>query len=180
MSALISTSSSSSENITATTPEAVTMAIFDRNNTTIFTDIYNTTSTDVIPDQEWIKILTTVFSAFIMIFIIVAAIFGNMLVIISVMRVRKLRWALWLYIIRSVILQKWSLTRKYKFCHQFVALILPVSICQYTLTGSSQIISWYLSLWLILWLPWWQWLSILVFKLTKGESAGTNVNFSSP
>lgn len=91
MSALISLSSSSSENITATTPEAVTMAIFDRNNTTIFTDIYNTTSTDVIPDQEWIKVLMTVFSAFIMIFIIVAAIFGNMLVIISVMRVRKLR-----------------------------------------------------------------------------------------
>lgn len=42
-------------------------------------------------NQEWIKILITVFAASIMIFIIIAAIFGNLLVIISVIRVRKLR-----------------------------------------------------------------------------------------
>lgn len=91
MSSLISTSSSSLENITVTTLKAVTTTIFEMNNTTI-TNPSNTTTTDEIADQEWIKILMTVFSAFIMIFIIVAAIFGNLLVIISVMRVRKLRW----------------------------------------------------------------------------------------
>lgn len=42
-------------------------------------------------NDEWIDIIITIFKASIMIFIIVAAIFGNLLVIISVMRVRKLR-----------------------------------------------------------------------------------------
>ncbi|CRK89466.1 CLUMA_CG003205, isoform C [Clunio marinus] len=48
-------------------------------------------STEEMIDQEWIKILITAFTASLMIFIIIAAIFGNLLVIISVMRVRKLR-----------------------------------------------------------------------------------------
>ena len=41
--------------------------------------------------EEWMSTLMLIFSASIMIFIIVAAIFGNLLVIISVMRNRKLR-----------------------------------------------------------------------------------------
>lgn len=69
-------------------------------NDTVLNDYNNITNncsnsnTEEIMDQEWIKILITVFTASIMIFIIVAAIFGNLLVIISVMRVRKLRYGL--------------------------------------------------------------------------------------
>lgn len=68
----------------------VTDRTFSYSNATI-SNISNTTSTEEMMDQEWIKILITVFSASIMITIIIAAIFGNLLVIISVMRVRKLR-----------------------------------------------------------------------------------------
>jgi hypothetical protein len=82
------------ENITATTLKSVTTTIFEMNNTTI-TNPNNSMSTSSDggnpADQEWINLWVTIFSAFIMIFIIVAAIFGNLLVIISVMRVRKLR-----------------------------------------------------------------------------------------
>lgn len=46
---------------------------------------------DLMDHQDWMKILIHIVSAAIMIFIIMAAIFGNLLVIISVMRVRKLR-----------------------------------------------------------------------------------------
>lgn len=60
-------------------------------STTQIISNFSNTSTEEMVDQEWIKVLITVFSAFIMIFIIIAAIFGNLLVIISVMRVRKLR-----------------------------------------------------------------------------------------
>lgn len=63
---------------------------FSQPNATISSNISNT-STDDMMNQEWIKILITVFAASIMIFIIIAAIFGNLLVIISVIRVRKLR-----------------------------------------------------------------------------------------
>lgn len=41
--------------------------------------------------EEWMSVIVLIFTASIMIFIIVAAIFGNLLVIISVMRNRKLR-----------------------------------------------------------------------------------------
>lgn len=61
----------------------------------------NSNSTEQIIDQEWFTVLTTVFTASIMIFIIVAAIFGNLLVIISVMRVRKLRYGLILMIMST-------------------------------------------------------------------------------
>ena len=81
-----SSSFNNERNLTATIIEMVTEATFS--NTTI--NPSNITSEQMM-DQEWIKILITVFSAFIMIFIIIAAIFGNLLVIISVMRVRKLR-----------------------------------------------------------------------------------------
>lgn len=42
-------------------------------------------------DNDWLDVLLLVFKASIMISIIVAAVFGNLLVIISVMRNRKLR-----------------------------------------------------------------------------------------
>jgi hypothetical protein len=71
--------------------ESVTEATYPNSSATI-SNFSNTTSTDELMNQEWIKILITVFSASIMIFIIIAAIFGNLLVIISVMRVRKLRY----------------------------------------------------------------------------------------
>jgi hypothetical protein len=70
--------------------ESVTEATYPNSSATI-SNFSNTTSTEELMNQEWIKILITVFSASIMIFIIIAAIFGNLLVIISVMRVRKLR-----------------------------------------------------------------------------------------
>jgi hypothetical protein len=81
----LSSSSFTTENI-QTISEMVAQAI--SNSTTIRNP---SNSTEEMTDQEWIKVLITVFSAFIMIFIIIAAIFGNLLVIISVMRVRKLR-----------------------------------------------------------------------------------------
>lgn len=42
-------------------------------------------------DEEWTDVVLLVLKASIMVFIIIAAIFGNLLVIISVMRHRKLR-----------------------------------------------------------------------------------------
>lgn len=42
-------------------------------------------------DNDWLDVLILIFKASIMISIIVAAVFGNLLVIISVMRNRKLR-----------------------------------------------------------------------------------------
>lgn len=45
----------------------------------------------VVPEEEWLGTALLVVRATIMISIIVAAIFGNLLVIASVMRVRKLR-----------------------------------------------------------------------------------------
>lgn len=51
-----------------------------------------TPTTDTqIADEDWLDILILIFKASIMISIIVAAVFGNLLVIISVMRNRKLR-----------------------------------------------------------------------------------------
>lgn len=41
---------------------------------------------------DWLDVVYLVFTASLMLFIIIAAIFGNLLVIISVMRVRKLRY----------------------------------------------------------------------------------------
>ncbi|XP_069962224.1 octopamine receptor beta-2R [Bactrocera oleae] len=46
---------------------------------------------DVANSGEWFDVVYLVFKASLMLFIIIAAIFGNLLVIISVMRVRKLR-----------------------------------------------------------------------------------------
>ncbi|EDW42430.1 GM25999 [Drosophila sechellia] len=43
------------------------------------------------PDEDWLDNIVWVFKAFVMLLIIIAAICGNLLVIISVMRVRKLR-----------------------------------------------------------------------------------------
>ncbi|XP_044312772.1 octopamine receptor beta-2R [Drosophila rhopaloa] len=43
------------------------------------------------PDEDWLDNIFWVFKAFVMLLIIIAAICGNLLVIISVMRVRKLR-----------------------------------------------------------------------------------------
>lgn len=83
---LSSSSSFTTENI-QTISEMVSAV--SNSNTTISN--FSNTSTEEMMDQEWIKVLITVFSAFIMVFIIMAAIFGNLLVIISVMRVRKLR-----------------------------------------------------------------------------------------
>lgn len=82
---LSSSSSFTTENI-QTISEMAAQAF---SNSTIRNPSNN--STEGVVEQEWIKTLITVFSAFIMIFIIIAAIFGNLLVIISVMRVRKLR-----------------------------------------------------------------------------------------
>lgn len=83
---LSSSSSFTTENI-QTISEMV--SAISNSNSTISN--FSNTSTEEMMDQEWIKVLITVFSAFIMVFIIMAAIFGNLLVIISVMRVRKLR-----------------------------------------------------------------------------------------
>lgn len=80
--------SSSSSSTTESIQKFVEMAAEAFSNATIESPSNNT---EEMTDQEWIKVLITVFSAFIMIFIIMAAIFGNLLVIISVMRVRKLR-----------------------------------------------------------------------------------------
>lgn len=85
----LSSSSSFNNEKILTINELVTDVTFSNSNTTISN--FSNTSTEEMMDQEWIKVLITVFSAFIMIFIIIAAIFGNLLVIISVMRVRKLR-----------------------------------------------------------------------------------------
>lgn len=86
----LSSSSSFNNEQILTINELVTDAVtFSNSNATISN--FSNTSTEEMMDQEWIKVLITVFTAFIMIFIITAAIFGNLLVIISVMRVRKLR-----------------------------------------------------------------------------------------
>ncbi|CAG9809871.1 unnamed protein product [Chironomus riparius] len=86
---LSSSSSFSNDHITINNHELITNDTLP--NSTINSIFSNSSSTEEIMDQEWIKVLITVFTASIMIFIIVAAIFGNLLVIISVMRVRKLR-----------------------------------------------------------------------------------------
>lgn len=107
---LASSSSLDNEQIHTTIREMALEAVSYSNAT--ISNISNT-STDENADQEWFRVLITVFSAAIMvrnsirstrlnfvikcnlfprqIFIIIAAIFGNLLVIISVMRVRKLR-----------------------------------------------------------------------------------------
>lgn len=87
---LPSSSSFNNEQILTINELDVTERTFSYSNATI-SNFSNTNSTEEMMDQEWIKILITVFTASIMIFIIIAAIFGNLLVIISVMRVRKLR-----------------------------------------------------------------------------------------
>ncbi|XP_055315227.1 octopamine receptor beta-2R isoform X3 [Sitodiplosis mosellana] len=53
--------------------------------------IQSTVSPSVVKEQNWKDVLFFVFKASIMISIIIAAVFGNLLVIISVMRNRKLR-----------------------------------------------------------------------------------------
>lgn len=84
----LSSSSSFNNEKYSTINELVTDGTFSNSNT--ISNFSNSIAEEMM-DQEWIKVLITVFSAFIMIFIIIAAIFGNLLVIISVMRVRKLR-----------------------------------------------------------------------------------------
>lgn len=96
---LSSSSSFSNEHITINNHELITNDTLP--NSTINSIFSNSSSTEEIMDQEWIKVLITVFTASIMIFIIVAAIFGNLLVIISVMRVRKLRYGLILIIMST-------------------------------------------------------------------------------
>ena len=67
-------------------------------STSFSTTVANTNETfnnrilNIDEGEKWINLLVLIFTASIMIFIIVAAIFGNLLVIISVMRNRKLRW----------------------------------------------------------------------------------------
>lgn len=51
----------------------------------------STVSPNIVKDHDWLDVLFFVFKASIMISIIIAAVFGNLLVIISVMRNRKLR-----------------------------------------------------------------------------------------
>lgn len=63
------------DNIYATTVSSHNMTLFPQSNI----------------DSEWINKLILILKSAIMILIIVAAIFGNLLVIISVMRHRKLR-----------------------------------------------------------------------------------------
>lgn len=60
---------------------AASMMTFSVASSTVATDI----------EQSWLEFLFVLFKASIMISIIVAAVFGNLLVIISVMRNRKLR-----------------------------------------------------------------------------------------
>lgn len=59
--------------------------------TTTTSSIQSTVSPNTVKEQDWIDVLFFVFKASIMISIIIAAVFGNLLVIISVMRNRKLR-----------------------------------------------------------------------------------------
>jgi hypothetical protein len=51
----------------------------------------NSSNSDYSENEDWIDVTLLILKASIMIFIIIAAIFGNLLVIVSVMRVRKLR-----------------------------------------------------------------------------------------
>lgn len=96
---LSSSSSFSNEHTTINNHESITNDVSpNSSNNSTFSNSSSTDEIMEIMDQEWIKVLITVFTASIMIFIIVAAIFGNLLVIISVMRVRKLRYGLILII----------------------------------------------------------------------------------
>lgn len=59
-----------------------------------FNDISSSSNSSNIENsnnEDWIDVVFLILKASIMIFIIIAAIFGNLLVIVSVMRVRKLR-----------------------------------------------------------------------------------------
>lgn len=85
----MTSSSSKLWSSSSTVTESVTDETYWYTNKTF--NITSNIRTDEEMDQEWINVLITIFAASIMIFIIVAAIFGNLLVIISVVRVRKLR-----------------------------------------------------------------------------------------
>lgn len=82
---------------TTTTPAPLatttTSILSTTNNTTAAaSDSASFTNTTMKPEKTWSDITLLVLEVTIMISIIVAAVFGNLLVIISVMRNRKLRW----------------------------------------------------------------------------------------